>query len=308
MWRNLVIEGGGARIAAIGGTLRALEQKGILKNITKYGGTSSGAITAAGLAIGYTGTEIADILVKTNFTAFKDDDYGFARDAYRFVKKWGIYRGDVFHKWVRDLVSVKTNSDNYTFRNLYDDTKKDLVIVSTNVNEGRPYYLSRYTYPDMEIAQAVRMSMSVPFGFVPVRFNKCYYVDGGVSDNYPLHMFDGHYPLQMRTIFKSANPETLGLKLMDKDEQRDERIFHANNDINNIIAFSSALVTHMQNRIERLNVSPDYWSRTISVPTSTIGTMEFDLTRDRKIEIQNQAFKSTISQLKKMQPGIVAKL
>jgi len=300
MYENLVIEGGGARIAAIGGTLLVLEKKGVLQKIKRYAGTSSGAITTAGLAVGFTGKEISKLLLNTDFSKFKDDDTGFLRDTYRFMGQWGLYKGNYFYNWISELIAEKTGDRLYTFRQLYNDTGKELVLVTTNLNEDRPYYMSRYTQPDMPIAMAVRMSMSVPFGFVPIKFKGCYYVDGGVSDNYPLHIFDGHYPWQMRTLFKEANSKTLGLKLMGKEEHRDGMIHHVRNDINNIVDFSTALLTHMMNRIERMSISPEYWKRTITVPTGEIGMMEFDLSRERKVEAQKNAAAIASKQLEEL--------
>ena len=43
-FRNLVFEGGGVKGIAYVGTMRVLESKGILQNISRVGGTSAGAI------------------------------------------------------------------------------------------------------------------------------------------------------------------------------------------------------------------------------------------------------------------------
>ena len=297
VWKNLIIEGGGVRIVAIGGTLRALERRGALSKITKYGGTSAGAMVAAGLAIGYTGCELANLFATTDMFKFADDDRGYGRDTYRVFKHWGVYKGRYLDNHINNIVCKKVGSPLYTFRNLHDDKGVDLVLVSTNVNQDKPYYLSRYTSPDMPIAKAVRMSMSIPFGFIPVKHEECWFVDGGVSDNYPLHMFDGNYPNEMHTMFKESNPETLGLKLMGEGERRDHRIHHTNTEINNIIDFSSSLVVHMMNRIERLSISPEYWDRTITVPTGSIGTTDFDISKKDIIKSQRAAYVSTIKQL-----------
>jgi predicted acylesterase/phospholipase RssA len=299
---NLVIEGGGVRVCSVGGSLIALDKCGVLKQIKRYAGASAGAITCAGLAIGFTGHEIAKILLDTPFEKFKDDNFGYIRDAWRLGTQWGLYKGDYFHNWISDLIEKKTGDRNYSFRQLYDDSGKELILVTTNVNKDRPYYMSRYTRPDMTIALAVRMSMSVPFFFVPVKYEDDYYVDGGVSDNYPISVFDGHYPYQMSsTAYKKSNPKTLGLKLMGEGEQRDARIFHGNTDINNIVGFSSALVTHLMNRIERMGVyDSTYWDRTITVPTGTIRMLDFDITRAKKIEAQDVAYASAMKQLTKL--------
>ena len=58
-YRNLVMEGGGIRGIAYGGALLELEQRGILRELRRVGGTSAGAIQAALLAVGYSAQEIS---------------------------------------------------------------------------------------------------------------------------------------------------------------------------------------------------------------------------------------------------------
>ena len=45
----------------------------------------------------------------------------------------------------------------------------------------------------------------------------------------------------------------------------------------------------MMNRMERQQIKYGYWERTLSIPTGTIGTMQFDLTKEQKIEAQHLA-------------------
>lgn len=53
-FRNLVFEGGGVKGIAYVGAMEVLEEKGILKNITRVGGTSAGAINALLAGLNYT--------------------------------------------------------------------------------------------------------------------------------------------------------------------------------------------------------------------------------------------------------------
>jgi predicted patatin/cPLA2 family phospholipase len=42
----------------------------------------------------------------------------------------------------------------------------------------------------MEVLKAVRISISIPIFFTPVRFENKLFVDGCCLDNYPIHVFD----------------------------------------------------------------------------------------------------------------------
>lgn len=41
---------------------------------------------------------------KLKFNQFLDDSWGIIRDSKRLINKFGWYKGDFFHKWVRDHV------------------------------------------------------------------------------------------------------------------------------------------------------------------------------------------------------------
>lgn len=58
-YRNLVMEDGGIRSITYGGTLLELEQRGVLRDLMRVGGTSVGAILAAPLAVSYSAQEIS---------------------------------------------------------------------------------------------------------------------------------------------------------------------------------------------------------------------------------------------------------
>ncbi|MBA3613575.1 MAG: patatin-like phospholipase family protein, partial [Nitrospirales bacterium] len=75
-FENLVFEGGGIKGLAFCSAIQILEQKGIMPNIKRLGGSSAGAITAGLLACDHSSQELFGILEKKNFNDFKDDSFG----------------------------------------------------------------------------------------------------------------------------------------------------------------------------------------------------------------------------------------
>ena len=69
-YKNLVFEGGGTRGIAFAGAAQVLEQKGILQNIEKIGGTSAGSIIGLMLSLGYSASEIYNIMVNLKIQHF----------------------------------------------------------------------------------------------------------------------------------------------------------------------------------------------------------------------------------------------
>ena len=152
--------------------------------------------------------------------------------------KTGIWAGDVFKQWLEDAIDaalkdagLSFTSKELTFKKIHetDYFRIDPFVIGTNLNSGYPVVFSYQDTPDILLADAVRVSMSIPIFFEPVEiafpFNggqtKCLFVDGGVVWNYPIELFDQK---QFMPDYKSgpysnldANPGTLGLKL-DTDD------------------------------------------------------------------------------------------
>jgi len=76
-----------------------------------------------------------------------------------------------------------------TLQELYEKTGNELVVTATCVNRRMQRFFHRAHHPDMPVVMAVRMSMSIPLFFVPIKFEGDYYVDGGLLNNFPLWVF-----------------------------------------------------------------------------------------------------------------------
>jgi len=91
---------------------------------------------------------------------------------------------------LKKLFKAKNINPNITFIQLYEKTKKSLIITASCLNDKRAYYYSHTTSPNMEILIALRMSISIPVYFVPVKYKGKMFVDGGCIDNFPIQLFN----------------------------------------------------------------------------------------------------------------------
>lgn len=111
---------------------------------------------------------------------------------------------DLFEDLIRRKTKEKYNYEihNATFKELdrIADFKK-LYFIGVNLTTGERETFSAEDTPDMVVADAVRISMSIPGVFIPhpkvtkdssgqLIKNKILYVDGGVLSNYPIDLFD----------------------------------------------------------------------------------------------------------------------
>jgi NTE family protein len=236
IYRNLVMEGGGIKGIAYGGALEVLEERGALKNITRVAGTSAGAISASLLAIGYSAKEITEIIVNTPIESFNDDGF-VPRGTKRLITNFGWYKGASFLMAIEQLIFDRTGNAHLTFADLHRLASsfpfRDLYVVGVDLSDQKAVVFSYEHYPNMRIADAVRVSMSIPIYYKAIWLNKegfvieepkpednCHlFVDGGIVMNYPIEVFDNtQYIAGMKGSNHIFNKETIGLRL-DRMEQ-----------------------------------------------------------------------------------------
>ncbi|GJD11156.1 Uncharacterized protein Gasu2_52990 [Galdieria sulphuraria] len=159
---TLAFSGGGVLGNAYVGALSVLEQHGLdYSKITKLAGTSAGALTAAALAVGHNADSCNCILRKTGFK-------------------------ELFFPEYSSVLAEKTGNPDITLKQLYEEYGKELVCVATELDTLRERKFRYQTDPDLPVRRAVRMSSSVPIILEPVEYNGHLYVDGGLTNNFPV--------------------------------------------------------------------------------------------------------------------------
>ncbi len=192
-----IFGGGAVRGFAYVGAVRALHELKI-----KYDtivGSSVGAILAAYVAVGYTYEEIKDIFIKVNFELFRDIHFSLGRD-------FALSKGEIFTQWVRENVEKKFYGKAYkkgknkpvTFANL----EKNLLIYTTDLTKFRCEEFSKQETPDFEIAEAVRISCSMPGLMTPVDINGKKLVDGDLLKSIPLWKLSNNLKLGVNRILE----------------------------------------------------------------------------------------------------------
>jgi len=278
-FKNLVFEGGGAKGVAYLGAIEALKREGILQKIERIGGTSAGAINALLLGLNYTDKDLEDIILNMNFVKMlfgtRECIYILLNFKKRINNEFGFLKGDRFYNWIKDLIKRKTGNPNSTFQEIYDRKEKynfkDIYFIGANISTGFSEIYSHEDTPDMEVAQAVRISMSIPIFFTVIRKDKqddvC--VDGGLINNYPIKLFDRQqyvsknrseteyykeYNEKLRKMGQEENlwmynMETLGFKLDSKKEIAVFRNFEKpkSKKIKNIFQYLLGLISAMYN-------------------------------------------------------------
>jgi NTE family protein len=282
---------------ALVGALEVLEEAGYITQ--NRAGTSAGAIVAALHAAGFEAKELRDVIAETKFSSFIDpgiiDRIPLMGAPLGVLYEHGIFEGDAFYNWMRSLLAEK---EVMTFGDLVhadfaDDEpvyRHKVQVIASDLTTRRLLVLPRdadmlgVEDPDsLDVALAVRMSMSIPFFFEPVRFrNRSTHethviVDGGVLSNYPVWLFDS----------KGAPKwPTFGLRLVEEDAGVDaiaeplEQTTRIPKGPIGLYRFGRALIETMVEAHDRLYVEEAHFARTIPIPTCGVGTVDFFLSDD----------------------------
>jgi len=281
---DAVFEGGGVKGTALVGVVAVTQNLGY--QFVNLAGTSAGAIVAALLAAGYTAEELKTVMDALDYNRFKDEGLVDKIPVFGHLLSLGfekgIYEGAYFEGWIRDLLQAKGVR---TFGDLVMEESKDnpryrykVQVIATDISRGKMLVLPRDITdygldPDrLEVARAVRMSMSIPFFFEPVLLHDVngtpsYIVDGGVLSNYPVWLFDDGTP--------DPPWPTIGYKLVEPSEGKP-------NTVRGPISLFAALFATMMEAHDARYIQDSNFVRTVPIPTLGVQTTEFDLSPERR--------------------------
>lgn len=292
---DAVFEGGGVKGIGLVGALSVLEEEGFVAQ--NLAGTSAGSIVAALLAAGYSASELHDVIIGLDFRRFEDrrweDRVPVFGTPLSILKDQGIFEGQAFYAWISELLAAKGKR---TFRDLVHPDFADepryryrVNVIASDLTAHRMLVLPHDARAfgidpdDLDIALAVRMSMSIPFFFEPVRLvdpltgTEHLIADGGVLSNFPVWIFDD-----------DGEPSwpTFGLLLVEPDPKASlgSRIpeYRASKRwIGGTIGYVKSLIQTMLEAHDRLYIGKADFARTVPIKTLGVGTTEFDLSPAR---------------------------
>jgi NTE family protein len=306
---DLVFEGGGVKGIGLAGAFGYLDEQGFKPQ--RVAGTSAGAITAALVAAGYSGKEVERlVLEEMKFKSFEDGGGWVVAQALELAAHKGLHPGKYFESWMRDRLEEKGITKFGQLRVASDDgggadgggggdadatAQYRLQVIASDITEQRMLVLPRDAQkhlgldPDeLEIAAAVRMSMSIPIFFDPVIYHdprnphdQRLIVDGGLLSNFPVWLFDtpsGQVPRWPTFgLLLVAPNQQAPLVPGDEPERTDEGKV-------SILGFLLAIGHTMMEAHDRLYVEQANYARTIPINTLGVQTTQFSIDDDPELK------------------------
>jgi NTE family protein len=194
-----VFRGGGVKGLGLAGALQGFAQHPE-KPVTKWvnvAGASAGAILACYLACGHDAADIAGLMEKTHFADFQDfpPPGKVLGGGHNLIRRHGLARGEAFRLWFGEQLEHKTfastkteDGKGYRLKLIaVDVTNKALLVLPDDLPRYRRVGDDKAIDPDtFEVADAARMSMSIPYFFEPFQLvrDRVLVEDPGANDQF----------------------------------------------------------------------------------------------------------------------------
>lgn len=274
--------GGAIRGAAYVGTLKALQEIGIIPH--KIAGSSVGSIVATLFALGYNADEIKDIFMEVNFELFKDLQFGFG-------PQFALSKGEVFLDWIRDIIEKKHYGNKYkkgknkavTFK----DLNKDLIVITTDLTNFTCKEFSKYTTPDYEVATAVRISCTMPGLMKPIEYENCVLVDGDLQKSMPMW--------KLSPNLEPKDERILEFRLEGDTYSDGKSAIHF---VNTLYSCITSICTNYIAELYGNNDEFDY----LTINTGDVIVVDFNCPNEKREELIESGYKQTMDYFTKVLP------
>ena len=270
--------GGAIRGAAHVGVLRALRDLDI--ELETLAGSSVGSLVSSLFAVGYTAEEIEEVFLSVNFELFRDISFGFNN-------KFALSKGEVFLDWIRELIEKKFYGKDYLKGRskpvLFKDLDRNLVIITTNINNFSCREFSSFETPDFEIAMAVRISCCMPGLMKALTYEDSMLLDGDLMKGKPMWLL-------------SKNLQNLEGRIL---EIRLEGSFTGgdSNPLEYVSGMYSCVTSTETDFIKSLYGAHDKYDY-LTINTGNTLFVDFNSPADKRLEIIDQGYHQTLTYFK----------
>lgn len=185
---HLVFAGNALRTLCLCGILRYIYCYNLDKFIRDVSGTSMGAFFCLAFALKIPIETLESFIYKN----CKDSTFGKIplTSFLNLIDTFGIGSSLDYLEIIRDYIKETFNQDDLTFLELSKKTGVNLYISTTRINDGSNVNFNINTTPNISVIEAVAASMCVPFLSKPIVIDGYYYIDGYLTDNFPIDVFN----------------------------------------------------------------------------------------------------------------------
>lgn len=187
--RRIVLTGGSLRTLGYLGAFEVLQSKNLLIHLKEIIGVSAGAFFGYCYMLGYDLKELKQAALELDFSILTNIH---PEGAFNYFEEFGLDNGENLKRFMQSFLRIKNISPTLTFAEwaALHPTGIQLRLFATDLNKIEPKEFSLAKTPTVQIVDALRASMSLPFFFQPVADPETGHLlaDGGVLANFPLNL------------------------------------------------------------------------------------------------------------------------
>ena len=211
--------------------------------------------------------------------------------------EYGLFLGktarDMFDSWIEQ----KSGLQNCTFKMFQKEFNIDLVIPAVSVNSKEIFYFrNNKTWKDLCVADAVRMSINIPFLFKPVLMKKTkkgissvtneihlanFMIYGGAINNLPIHAFD-------KKSSSKLNPSVVGFSLVPYKKAKTTEI----NSLNQYVGDISYIILNNATNLQILQ--EEDMEQIVELDTKDVSIFDFSF-EEIPEEVKNESRAKTLA-------------
>ena len=271
---TLVLSGGSTKGLVTLGAIQYCYDNYLLTNVSNYIGTSSGCAISFLLIIGYTPVEIITYICTHQLMEKMQHFNLVAMLQGRGVMSFNNIQEQLEKMTIEKLGYLPTLQD------LRDKFGKNLVCVTHNLSKQKTEYLSCTNNPSIPCLTAIRMSCNLPLIFENYKYGDSLYIDGGISDNFPINVGD------------DAGTKVLGIVLVPDSS-------NAYNMDNIMEYIYNLLFIPIEQAIEYKISLASEACHIVRLPCDNFNYFEFDMSSTQKLEMFSNGYTAMSKQLSK---------
>ncbi|HNQ04532.1 MAG TPA: patatin-like phospholipase family protein [Thiobacillaceae bacterium] len=255
-----VLAGGGTRLPAHVGVMAALADLGLRHR--HLVGVSGGSVVASLTAAGHDVHHMKELFLAVDFNQFR------GMSLANLLLHGGLSTGRRFLRWLDGELQGRR----------FRDLDVDLHVVATDVRAGKPVIFDRSTSPDLEVAQAVMYSISIPLVFPFHHHGDYILVDGSI--------------LAEDSLFRDwAGDGTPVMCFRMRDEQGTAS--HPSRRLLPVADYLFMLMRTFMTTLSREHLSDTLWHNTVVIRTDGLSPLEFHMTAEQKTRLYQAGYDTT---------------
>lgn len=312
LFKDIAFKGGGAKGFIDIGVAMEFERLGLNTKIHRVAGTSVGAMFGLFFASGKPAAEVQQLAFSTDFNKIINNHW-MITNVYDLICKGGLHDGKDLQQFIKDFVKSITQNENTTYLEWHQfkeqnphlnikDFYTEACNISRQINEVFSWENERLR--DVPIWQGVAASAAFPFYFEPISISingqTELFSDGGLQNNCPIDLFEN--------ANNSLSPNAIGIWLASSTE-----IHLLNQDTLPPFTSLSGDFAKWKAQIESQLEGETYHlldsttkEKMILCDNLGVGTLEFDMSDDKKQQLVISGIASVFFYLAKHYPEFAA--